>query len=347
MQTPKNVADEVEGNQNVDGESVKFGKLRNISDKEYAADVAALKKKYNVRDGVSNMVFNDQYALMDPATGKLLTTSDFDKAAAAQSNGFRLMAGQEDDGLLTIYRSAFAADIEQVNIGGSIGFTDFRLKAGYETALFTVGHELGHMKVSSVQKLSQLEREVMANGYGMAAVLRDKGVLSGTYNFDGVPRSQQLQTLRTNTEAVLKTMQALTGGKKPIYSTNAVNMLVETAIHESDSLQHRIQIGDSGKPLSVGIGGLGLFQMEKVTFNDLNDRYMPEFQPGVESAMSELFGNYRYSDLQGNDALATAFARMKYFSLPSSIPGSRSERADYWGEHYGTIRVRSCVLPLS
>ena len=154
MQIPKIVSDEVEGNQNVDGESVKFGKLRNISDKEYAADVAALKKKYNVRDGVSNMVFNDQYALMDPATGKLLTTSDFDKAAAAQSNGFRLMAGQEDDGLLTIYRSAFAADIEQVNIGGSIGFTDFRLKAGYETALFTrkIGHPLFRRALKPVPK---------------------------------------------------------------------------------------------------------------------------------------------------------------------------------------------------
>lgn len=116
----------MEGNQVLDGESVKYGSLQKVDNDTYSDQVAAIKKRYGLKEGVSNVIFDDRYAFIDPTTGEQRFTRNFDQAQKWQSDGLRVQGGGEQDKLITIYRSAFAADIEQVNIGGTTGFTDFK-----------------------------------------------------------------------------------------------------------------------------------------------------------------------------------------------------------------------------
>ena len=109
----------------------------------------------------------------------------------------------------------------------------------------------------------------------------------------------------------------------------AEELLLGTAIQES-SLTHRTQLG--GGP------GLGLFQMEPATHNDIWNNYL-KYRPDLGKQVSSLLTSTdKLGNLQNNDAYATAMARVHYLRARGALPsaGDLSGQASYWKSNYNT-----------
>ncbi len=111
----------------------------------------------------------------------------------------------------------------------------------------------------------------------------------------------------------------------------AEELLLGTAIQESD-LVHRRQL--SGGP------GLGLYQMEPRTHNDIWANFL-KYDPALaENISAFLTSGNKLWNLQHNDAYATAMARMQYLRVTDGLPaaGNLTGQANYWKTHYNTIK---------
>ncbi len=109
----------------------------------------------------------------------------------------------------------------------------------------------------------------------------------------------------------------------------AEELLLGTAIQESN-LTHRTQLG--GGP------GLGLYQMEPATHDDIWNNYL-KYRPDLAAKISAfLTSQDKLHNLQFNDAYATAMSRVHYSRVSSSLPnaGDISGQASYWKAHYNT-----------
>lgn len=109
----------------------------------------------------------------------------------------------------------------------------------------------------------------------------------------------------------------------------AEELLLGTAIQESN-LTHRTQLG--GGP------GLGLYQMEPATHDDIWNNYL-KYRPELAANVSALLTSQdKLHNLQHNDAYATAMSRVHYSRISSPLPaaGDFSGQASYWKAHYNT-----------
>lgn len=103
-------------------------------------------------------------------------------------------------------------------------------------------------------------------------------------------------------------------------SQDAVHLLLGTAAVESEFGTYIRQVG--GGP------ALGVFQIEKATFNDLRQRY------GHDYILEHEWHDKCEWDLR----TSIIFARLKYWSIPKALPPAESVEAmaDYWKKWYNT-----------
>lgn len=126
-----------------------------------------------------------------------------------------------------------------------------------------------------------------------------------------------------------------------LFSEAAHNLLMGTALQESDSLVYIDQTTKGPGP------GYGIFQMERLTCNDMWNRVLP-LHPALHTHIIEVRGAWpsdRVLALHGNHNYAAAMCRVKYFSIPTSLPGARDRLglAEYWKQHYNTYEGKGTI----
>ncbi|MBO9492238.1 hypothetical protein J7384_17890 [Endozoicomonas sp. G2_1] len=94
-------------------------------------------------------------------------------------------------------------------------------------------------------------------------------------------------------------------------------------------------------PLKLGIGWT---QIDKGTFEWLKKKY----QSGdIASKVYDSFGisiaHIKYVELAYNPLLAAIFCRLRYWTVPEVIPGTREARASYWKRFYNTKSGKGSV----
>lgn len=116
--------------------------------------------------------------------------------------------------------------------------------------------------------------------------------------------------------------------KMDMWSMDAENLLVGTAIHESDGMRRITQY--NGPALSY-------YQIEPDTLDDLYNNflvYRPEMKELLDDfKIPSLSNNY---NLMMNAAYATAAARLQYYRVKEAIPKSLEGQAAYWKKYWNT-----------
>lgn len=114
-----------------------------------------------------------------------------------------------------------------------------------------------------------------------------------------------------------------------MWSEEAEDLLLGTAIHESDGLKRITQYG-SGPALSY-------YQMEPATLHDLYENYL-KYQPEKQKLLDKFKapGLAQADNLRMNVAYATAAARLHYYRSPHIIPKSLEAQAVMWKDVYNT-----------
>lgn len=115
------------------------------------------------------------------------------------------------------------------------------------------------------------------------------------------------------------------------FTKNASQLLLATAIKESQNFKYRKQIG--GPALSY-------FQIEPDTHNDVWDNYL-KFRPKLAALITQLLSSPKadkLAELETNDNYAAAIARIVYKRSPAKLPPADdiSAMANYWKQHYNT-----------
>jgi len=119
-----------------------------------------------------------------------------------------------------------------------------------------------------------------------------------------------------------------------LYSPDVVQLLMGTCAQESQMGSYIAQIG-------IGTnGGLGIYQCEKRTYNDVWERAI---QNNVSMrAKIKLYLGYdgkpSHIRLISDLCLATIIARLHYYLVPSDIPNGKDVpgMAEYWKKFYNT-----------
>jgi hypothetical protein len=130
-------------------------------------------------------------------------------------------------------------------------------------------------------------------------------------------------------------LQSISSNKLPTWSPAAEELLLGTAIVESD-LRFRKQHGDGP--------ARGLFQMEPATHNDIWDNFL-KYRPELAEKIGKLIvptGTDKLIALEMNDKYACAMARVHYLRAPTPLPrsGDVEAMAKYWKDHYNTWKGR-------
>jgi hypothetical protein len=117
-------------------------------------------------------------------------------------------------------------------------------------------------------------------------------------------------------------------------SDSAINLLLGTCAQETAMGEYIVQKG-------LGLdGGIGIYQMEMPTYHYIYDKYITQ----------NLTMQHRFRIFLGYDGrphaarmasdlfLATAMARLYYYSIPERLPGHDDIRglAKYWKKHWNT-----------
>lgn len=126
------------------------------------------------------------------------------------------------------------------------------------------------------------------------------------------------------------------------YSSAAVNLLLGTCAQESQMGHYLIQkrIGMSG--------GIGIYQMQKSTFDDVWDRaVMPNIAMKAKIRLLLGYEGRPNADRIASDLLlATVMARLFYYLIPESFPKENDidGLAHYYKQHYNTPSGKATEL---
>ena len=115
-----------------------------------------------------------------------------------------------------------------------------------------------------------------------------------------------------------------------LYTPDALAIMAATGSAESQRGEYIVQegLGYWQTESHKRIGGLGPWQCEKITHDDLFNRYGQKligFTPGIKA--ERMIYDWQY---------ACAVARLKYYSIPEIIPDRHNVPAiaAYWKKHY-------------
>lgn len=121
-----------------------------------------------------------------------------------------------------------------------------------------------------------------------------------------------------------------------LYSLEASDLLLGTALHESGKLKY---VHQNGGP------AMGMYQMEPNTLYDLFDNYLA-FHKNKRDRLLE----YREIKLSPSDPLnlynpryATAAARLQYYRSPDKIPSDADGQARMWKSVWNTAKGAGTV----
>jgi len=122
-------------------------------------------------------------------------------------------------------------------------------------------------------------------------------------------------------------------------STAAEQLLLGTAVHESENFSYRRQEGYS---LYGDGGGFGVYQIQYNAFTTINDN------PNKEIII-DMFAWFDYSDkynLIYNDSYSTAIARLQYWMAPAPLPPANDlyAQARYWAKYYNKGKNREAKI---
>lgn len=121
-----------------------------------------------------------------------------------------------------------------------------------------------------------------------------------------------------------------------LWSNDAENLLLGTAIHESGGLKAIRQSG-SGPALSY-------YQMEPATLYDLYEnflKYRPELRDRIDQFQIKSFS--MVENLTLNPAYATAAARLQYYRVREAIPEDLKGQAAYWKKYWNTENGKGTI----
>ncbi len=119
-------------------------------------------------------------------------------------------------------------------------------------------------------------------------------------------------------------------GKLALWSQEAEDLLIMTAAHESN-------LGEYLKQLGPG-PALGVFQMEKGTFNDLWDRFLNQKPKLVDRIMKtcNLREKPAAEEMIDDLNLATCMARVYFLRVRQPIPTDLDQMAAYAKKYWNT-----------
>ena len=113
----------------------------------------------------------------------------------------------------------------------------------------------------------------------------------------------------------------------------ARDLLLGTAAQESHMGRYLVQLG------GVENGGLGIYQMEQATHDDIWENYLA-YRPVLTEKIEALLipGIPKEDQLKGNLYYATALARLHYRRVPKPFPKVSNAKllGHYWKNHYNT-----------
>ena len=111
----------------------------------------------------------------------------------------------------------------------------------------------------------------------------------------------------------------------------ATQLVLGTALHESGGLVWLDQRDTADKPGPA----YGLWQMEKITFEDHLSRLSPALEQGVFGYLAVIPG---VNDLHWNLQLGAAMCRVLYFHAPEPLPSADNAlaMAMLWKKRYNT-----------
>lgn len=120
-----------------------------------------------------------------------------------------------------------------------------------------------------------------------------------------------------------------------MYSKEAYNLLLGTALHESDGLKRITQYNGPA---------LGYWQMEPNTLDDLYNSYLG-FRPGKRALLENktIPSMTTEDNLKMNPVYACAAARLHYLRQPSHIPIDIWGQAKYWKKYWNTFEGKGTV----
>ena len=122
-----------------------------------------------------------------------------------------------------------------------------------------------------------------------------------------------------------------------LHSSEAVDLIFETGVHESTGYKHRRQMGNGP--------ALGYWQMETATHDDCWDNFL-KYKPTLSAKILTTAGlNSRpeATELINNDAYAICMCRVKYLRAKGAIPATIEGRAKYWKDNYNTAKGKGTV----
>jgi hypothetical protein len=119
-----------------------------------------------------------------------------------------------------------------------------------------------------------------------------------------------------------------------LWSEPAERLVLGTACQESHCGRWLVQLGD------VPGGGLGIYQMEPATHDDIWKNFL-NHRKAIASKIMDLrsipvtVANYA-GDMVGNLYYATAMCRIHYLRDPEPLPDDLRGQAEYWKRVYNT-----------
>ena len=116
------------------------------------------------------------------------------------------------------------------------------------------------------------------------------------------------------------------------WTENSERLILGTACKESECGMYLRQLG--GGP------GIGIYQMEPNTFNDIWTNYL-DYRYDLRAKVLKWVFDFGLDDnsayeMAGNLYYATAMCRVHYLRVPEPIPNYLAGQATYWKKYYNT-----------
>lgn len=123
------------------------------------------------------------------------------------------------------------------------------------------------------------------------------------------------------------------------WSPAAERLVLGTACQESHCGEYLVQLG-----IEVGAGGLGIYQCEAATHEDIWDNFLA-FHTKLAEKITDILGvgNNGERALIGNLFYATAICRVHYLRVPLALPDDLPGQAWYWKKFYNTMEGKGTV----